>query len=135
MPIDYPKRFKLPLPPTSNHRLIPIKVNGRVRLATSPEMRRWKKEVGGLLAGESPIPCLYGYRIRMEIYWPDRRKRDIDGPVKVCLDALVKAGILVDDSHVRCLIVEDMTTQNNGDDIEPGVDILVDTQERYLEPF
>lgn len=129
------KVYRLPLPPTSNHRLIPAKINGRTRLITSSEMRAWKKQVHEILQGEDEIPCVAGYRIHIAIWWPDRRKRDIDGPVKVCLDALVKAGILVDDSFVRYLTVEDMTTQRQGDDVEPGIDIRVDTEERFLKPF
>lgn len=132
---DRPPVFRLPLPPTSNHRLIPAKINGRTRLITSSEMRAWKKQAQEILSGHPEIPCVMGYRIHMSIWWPDRRKRDIDGPVKVCLDALVKAGILVDDSFVRYLSVQDMSTQNYGDDIEPGIDILVDTEERFSRPF
>jgi len=127
--------FRLPLPPTSNHRLVPAKINGRTRLITSGPMRAWKKEAQQILAGHEEIPCVMGYRIHMMIWWPDRRKRDIDGPVKVCLDALVRAGILVDDSFVRYLSVEDMSTQRQGDDIEPGIDIRVDTEDRFSEPF
>jgi Holliday junction resolvase RusA-like endonuclease len=130
-----PPIFRLPLPPTSNHRLIPAKVGGRTRLITSKEMREWKKKAHELLAWHPEIPCVMGYRIHIYIYWPDRRKRDIDGPVKVCLDALVRAGILVDDSFVRYLTVQDMTTQRQGDDIEPGIDIKVDTEDNFSHPF
>jgi len=98
-------------------------------------MRAWKKQAQEILSGHPEIPCVMGYRISMFIWWPDRRKRDIDGPVKVCLDALVKAGILVDDSFVRYLSVQDMSTQNYGDNIEPGIDTKVDTEERFSRPF
>ena len=114
---------------------MPVKVNGRTRLITTKEMRAWKKEAAAILKYESPIDTLLGYRLRIEVWWPDRRRRDLDGPVKVVIDALVSAKILKDDSFIRFFEVEDMTTQNYGDDIVPGVDVRVDTVERYMEPF
>jgi len=102
--------FTLPLPPTSNHRLIPAKGSGR--LITSPKMREWKKEAEDTLFRQRDWgnPTITGrVAVTLVITWPDRRKRDIDGPVKPVLDALVKAGILKDDSLIKelAVIVED----------------------------
>ena len=129
------RRFKFKLPPTGNHRLVPIKVNGKIRLATAPKMRAWKKEAIASLEGAEPITTLLGYRIDLYVWWPDRRKRDLDGPVKVIFDALVKAGVISDDAEIRYFSVEDMSTQRQGDDIEPGIDAYVQTVEDWENPF
>ena len=39
--------------------------------------------------------------ISLDFYPPDRRKRDIDNPVKPLLDALVCAGLFDDDSQIK----------------------------------
>ena len=40
------------------------------------------------------------------LYPPDKRKRDIDNPIKVLLDSLVKGGLLQDDSKIARLLIE-----------------------------
>lgn len=60
---------------------------------------------------EAQIPAIVGADVDLHYRVPDRRRRDADGPaptLKVCLDAIVEAGILPDDSwiHVpRCGVV------------------------------
>ncbi len=102
MEIDPTYLFTLPLPPTSNHRLIPIVRHGRLRLITAPSMRKWKAEAASLLE-----PCDHfttgKVRLDLTIVWPDRRKRDLDGPVKPVLDALTAAGVWGDDDQVKDL--------------------------------
>jgi|SRR5271156_4451649 len=46
--------------------------------------------------------------ISMEVYLhpPDNRKRDIDNPIKVLLDSLVRGGLLKDDSQISRLLIE-----------------------------
>ncbi len=39
-------------------------------------------------------------RVEVDLYPPDRRKRDIDNPMKALLDALTKAKIIEDDSFI-----------------------------------
>ena len=127
--------YRLPLPPTSNHRMMPMRVGGKLRLAKAPKLRKWEDEAAKALAGAEPIPTDKGYRISLAIWWPDRRKRDIDGPVKVVFDALVRAGILIDDSLVRYFEVETPVSDHSLDDIEPGVDIRIITVEDWEVPF
>lgn len=40
------------------------------------------------------------------LYAPDRRKRDIDNPIKSLLDALTHAGVIEDDSLIDKLAIE-----------------------------
>ena len=112
------------LPPTANHRLIPV--NGR--LITSPKMRKWKEyaskhvaEVVRELELEQPIPGRVA--VSLVIQWPDRRKRDLDGPIKPVLDALVKGGLIEDDSNIK-----EMATFVDDGIGDGGVGIEVDTE-------
>ena len=95
----------IPLPPTNNHRLLPVVRHGRVRLITGPKMRAWKEEVAPLLEMDEGLG-LQPVGVTLEISWPDRRRRDIDGPVKPVLDALVDADWFDDDSLVQMLVVQ-----------------------------
>jgi len=109
---------RLPLPPTNNHRLLPVVRHGRVRLITGPKMRAWKDEVAGLLErseglGSEPVT------VAIAIAFPDKRRRDIDGPVKPILDALVDAGWFDDDSQVESLTVRKFQPWME-DEVDPG---------------
>lgn len=44
-------------------------------------------------------------RVGVELYPPDRRKRDIDNPLKPLFDSLVASGLIEDDSQIQELIV------------------------------
>lgn len=44
-------------------------------------------------------------RIAVELYPPDKRKRDIDNPLKPLFDSLVASGLFDDDSQIKELIV------------------------------
>ena len=89
---------------------MPAKGSGR--LITSPKMREWKKAAEESLAKQRDWgkPTITSHvAVTLVVTWPDRRKRDIDGPVKPVLDALVKAEILKDDSLIKelAVIIED----------------------------
>ncbi len=128
--------FKLPLPPTSNHRLLPVKIAGRTRLVTAPKMRKWKEEVAKLLEGHDPIETEVGYRVYIDVTWPDRRRRDLDGPVKVVLDALVDAEIMVDDRWVKFIQVQDTRTEElRSHHPDAGLIVSVEAQEDWEQPF
>lgn len=99
-------RFELPLPPTANHRLIPAKAGGRLRLITGPKMRAWKDLAARRLADPSVTFADASVQLVLSIKWPDRRRRDIDGPIKPLLDALTAAGVWTDDSQVRRMEVD-----------------------------
>lgn len=49
-------------------------------------------------SGQPPIPG--GVAVSVEFYPPDRRRRDIDNPLKCLLDSIVKAGCIEDDSRI-----------------------------------
>ena len=127
--------FRLPLPPTGNHRLMPIRVGSRLRLVKAPKMRKWEKTCNELLSGNPVLETQKGYRISIKIWWPDRRRRDIDGPVKAVFDALVRSNILIDDSYIRYFDVETPVSMLSLDEIEPGIDIQIETVEEWEVPI
>ena len=43
---------------------------------------------------------------RVDVYPPDRRKRDLDNVLKAIFDALTHAGVYVDDSQIRYIRAE-----------------------------
>jgi len=44
-------------------------------------------------------------RVAIELYPPDKRRRDIDNPLKPLFDSLVSAGLIDDDSQIQELSV------------------------------
>jgi len=52
---------------------------------------------------ERPRPITTGVAVDLRVHPPDRRRRDLDNVLKAVLDAVVKAGILEDDSQVQRL--------------------------------
>lgn len=120
-------KVKLKLPPTSNHRLIPV--NGR--LITSPEMRKWKKYAEeavtiSIMGRLGDTPMAGKLAVTIIISWPDYRKRDIDGPIKPVLDALTKGGMIKDDSFIKDLWVK---VDENISKVSAGVSVEVESVE------
>lgn len=53
-----------------------------------------------------PVPLDKEISITVYLHPPDKRKRDIDNPIKVLLDSLVRAGLIKDDSQISRLLIE-----------------------------
>lgn len=53
-------------------------------------------------------------KVMINVFPPDKRKRDIDNVIKPILDALQKAELFVDDCQVQSIFVEKMPIQKNG---------------------
>lgn len=52
--------------------------------------------------------------VRVALYMPDKRKRDIDGPIKALLDAMTHSRVWGDDSQVRKLYIDHMGVESPG---------------------
>lgn len=97
--------FKLPFPPTVN-------TYWRIfnnRMILSKRGRQYKKDVQsaiGIEAFSSAFPLLGRLSVHIEIYPPDKRRRDIDNCAKAVLDAVGAAGIYKDDCQIDYLILE-----------------------------
>ena len=99
--------LNLPYPPSANRywrHLSRGPMAGRTLL--SAQAREYRIEVAaecqarGLLRREDEV------QVTIVLTAPDRRRRDIDNPVKPLLDALTHAGAWLDDSQVARLVVE-----------------------------
>ena len=89
----------MPLPPSSNHRLMP---SGK-RLVLSPAYRDWLNEAIATIKRQLPPehqPLSGRLYSITSITMPDRRKRDADGPLKGVKDALTQAGVIEDDEQL-----------------------------------
>jgi crossover junction endodeoxyribonuclease RusA len=81
--------LELPYPPSVNHyyrRVGP-------RTLISREGRRFREKVTALLAKAGVGPFNGPLRVEIEIYPPDRRRRDLDNTQKSLLDALEHGGL------------------------------------------
>ena len=93
----------LPWPPSVNRYW--RSVNGRVLIAAAGRKYRTDVELIVLLAklvrfGAEPVV------VRIQAWFPDARRRDIDNVLKAPLDALTHAGLWDDDSQIVALSIE-----------------------------
>lgn len=94
----------LPFGPTANRHW--RYVNGRVLL--SAEGRRYRTTVAECVleqCGKMLQVCEGRLSVEIDLRPPDRRRWDLDGRIKPCLDALVSAGVLIDDERIDRLLV------------------------------
>ena len=94
--------LELPFPPSVNHyyrRVGP-------RMLISREGRRFREQVCALLAAAGVKPLTGSIRVEIEVYPPDRRRRDIDNLQKGLIDALEHGGAYRDDSQIVKLTIE-----------------------------
>jgi crossover junction endodeoxyribonuclease RusA len=94
--------LELPFPPSVNHyyrRVGP-------RTLISREGRRFRERVCSLLAASGVRRVAGPLRVEIEVYPPDRRRRDIDNSMKALLDTLQHGGLYRDDSQIAKLEIE-----------------------------
>lgn len=103
----------LPYPPSVNHLWRHVVIKGTVRTLLSKEGRAYRVAARDGITGE---PLAGRLAVRVIVYPPDRRKRDLDNVLK-SLDALsqeinkktgqvVFPGVWLDDSQIDILHVE-----------------------------
>lgn len=93
--------LELPFPPSVNHyyrRVGP-------RTLISREGRRFREKVCALLAVAGVRPLTGTLRVEIDVYPPDRRRRDLDNLQKGLLDALEHGGAYRDDSQIVKLAI------------------------------
>jgi Holliday junction resolvase RusA-like endonuclease len=94
--------FELPYPLSINHywrRVGP-------RTLISREGRRFRDRVIAILAALHVQPLAGRLDVEVDVFPPDRRRRDIDNVQKALLDALEHGGAYADDSQIVKLSIE-----------------------------
>ncbi len=91
----------LPYPPSVNHYWRHV----GPRVLISREGRAYRTTVGAILALRRARPLDGRLAVEIDIYPPDRRRRDIDNLQKALLDALAHGGAYHDDSQIDRLLL------------------------------
>jgi len=89
-----------PFPPSVNHYWFRNR-NGTVRVGAAGVIFRQKVCI--ICRGKKPFEGKI--MVRIEVYPPDRRRRDLDNLLKAPLDALQHAGIYADDYQIESLTI------------------------------
>jgi len=99
--------IKLPFPPSTNQYYRSIRMGQGVRTLISAKGRDYRDAVVGECCVVHLTNIHLGGRlaVKVTLYPPDRRKRDLDNFNKGLLDALTHAGIWGDDSQIDDLRV------------------------------
>lgn len=91
----------LPFPPSTNNLFKNIS-KGRAR---SDRYNAWLKEGWAMIVQQRPARVAGPFRLTLVATRPDRRARDLDNLAKPCLDLLVKAGVIRDDSDASSILL------------------------------
>ncbi len=110
---------ELPFPPSVNHywRM------WRGRMVISERGLRFRADVKAILAALGVQPISGNLAVRIEVFPPDRRRRDLDNLLKAIGDSLEHGGAFHDDSQIVWLLIEKAT-------VVPGGKVVVNIKER-----
>jgi len=92
--------FILPFPPTVNH----LTTVARGRKVNSVKARAYKQECALVMRGRREA-IVGRVELIIELYPPDKRSRDASNYIKAVEDCMTEAGVWVDDSQVKRLVV------------------------------
>lgn len=113
-------KMQLPWPPSVNHYWRhPTKGKLAGRHLISAEGRQYRKSIADTVLLQAPPvrrPGWYGSSVArlemvLQVYPPDRRKRDLDNLLKAIKDSLGHAGVYGDDSQIDRLVVMRMAPE------------------------
>ena len=93
------------MPPSANGLRKTFVRNGKPVSVKSDEYASWREAALWEIAAQRPgkIEGPYSLSIAAQRHWRSKRARDIDNIIKPVSDALVKAGIVSDDSLAECV--------------------------------
>lgn len=97
-----PIKFELPWPPSVNHYYRHV----GPRTLISRAGRIFRRRVARILAARCLPPAVGRLAVTVEVFPPDRRRRDIDNLLKAVLDALQHGGAFPDDSRIVWLLIQ-----------------------------
>lgn len=94
--------LELPYAPSVNHYYRHV----GARVLISRDGRNYREKVANRIAAERIATMTGDIELHIQLYPPDRRRRDIDNVLKVLLDTLTIGKLYEDDSQVKRLAVE-----------------------------
>jgi len=94
-----PKTIELPFPPSVNHYWRSVVVKNRPRVLISKKGREYRASVRRFV-GLGHKPMAGRLSVSVEVFPPDRRKRDLDNMLKALLDSMTHAGLWLDDDQI-----------------------------------
>lgn len=123
--------YELPYPPSANtyYRHVGAKV------LISRDGRGYRKTVGQLLLLAGARSLSGPLAVEVDLYPPDRRRRDLDNTQKAMLDALQHAGLYEDDSQIVDLHLRRMEPKAGGlavVRIGPAVKLIPDSAAAWI---
>ena len=95
-------RFVLPFPPSVNR----YYRNVGYRTLLSRAGREYRRKVCSQLAGRVGQPLSEHLEVQLDLFPPDRRRRDYDNFQKAILDALEHAGVYHNDCQIKRAVIE-----------------------------
>lgn len=110
--------YQLPWPPSVNRLYKRItgkrgKSGRRSNVALSDEAAAYYQEIQWTIGKGQP--ALNGrLKVRIDVYPPDKTRRDLDNLAKVTLDSLTHAGIWKDDEQIDHLTIVRKSVEKNG---------------------
>lgn len=126
------KRLILPLPPSLNHSHINIQRGKRLMRVRSEATKNfmmdagwiaksWKNQTGWTIPDE-------GQKIAMRVwfFWPDKRRRDQDNPLKLLQDSLTDI-LWIDDRWVLPQVM-DFSVDKSNPRVEITLEVMDDAQ-------
>lgn len=93
--------LQIPYPPTANN----LFFNAGKRRVKTKAYDAWLAEALAVLREQRPRPVSGSYRLAVVVDRPDRRARDVTNLEKAISDALVKAGVIEDDSKCQSFTI------------------------------
>lgn len=114
----------LPYPPSVNrYYRHPTRGPLAGRHLISEDGRKYREAVFAAVADQKATRCLSGpLRVSFALCPPDYRRRDLDNTTKALLDSLTHAGVWVDDSQIKRLVLE-------WDEVERGGKVFASIEE------
>lgn len=94
--------LELPYPPSVNHYYRHV----GPRMLISREGRAYREKVCAILTALGIRPMTGPLDVQVEIFPPDRRRRDLDNVQKALFDALEHGGAYINDSQIVKLAIE-----------------------------
>lgn len=117
------------MPPSANGMRAHFIDDGKVRSVKSKAYAAWKKTAAWEIAAARPGKMVGPYRLYIAAQrdWMSKRARDIDNVIKPVSDALVAAGVVIDDS-----LAEEVRAKWADDLGGPAVVVLICAAEQEL---